>query len=238
MVPVRPAQWDGGMEQLTGLVLNLAASPWALLLVAAVSCIDSFFPPIPSESVVVALAATGAATGHPHLALLFIAAATGAIAGDNITFRLGRRLGTRRFGWMRRPRVAATFEVAARTLRHRPALLILTARYIPVGRVAVNLTAGATGFRPSRFVPLSVLAGVSWAGYSILIGAVAGHWLQLHPLLGALVAVLVAMVIGFLVDLLVRRLIDRRAPSRPTDPGPDGVRDRCQLDDEQAAPRG
>lgn len=201
------------MENLFQHILAAAGSPWVPLLIAVVSCVDGFFPPIPSESVVVALASVGASTGSPHLLALAIAAAVGAIAGDNIAFWLGRRLGTRRFGWMRRPRVTAVFDFAAGALDHRSALLILTARYIPVGRVAVNMTAGATGFAWSRFLPLSVLAGATWAGYSIAIGTIFGQWVHVHPILGAVLAVVVAMLLGFLLDLVIGRITGRPTPN-------------------------
>ncbi|MFC7625332.1 DedA family protein [Microlunatus sp. GCM10028923] len=197
------------METLTEFILGAAGSPWVYLLVLLVACIDGFFPPIPSESVVVALAAVGIATGQPWVIGVAIVAAIGAIAGDNIAFLMGRKLGVGRFAWMRRPRVAKVFDFAHRQLQHRGALLILTARYIPVGRVAVNMTAGATGFSWRRFFPLSILAGSSWAAYSILIGAVAGHWVKDNPILGAAVAIVAAMIIGFVIDKVVGRLTGR-----------------------------
>lgn len=47
---------------------------------------------------------------------------------------------------MRKQKTAAAFAWARRELDQRAAAIILTARYIPVGRIAVNMTAGATGF--------------------------------------------------------------------------------------------
>ena len=47
---------------------------------------------------------------------------------------------------MRGPRMQAAFRWAGRELRKRPASLILVARFVPIGRVAVNLTAGATHY--------------------------------------------------------------------------------------------
>ena len=37
-------------------VIALAGSPWILLAVLALATIDGFFPPVPSESVVIAVA--------------------------------------------------------------------------------------------------------------------------------------------------------------------------------------
>lgn len=205
------------MEMLTEFILGAAGSPWIYLVVLLVACIDGFFPPIPSESVVVALAAVGVSTGQPWVIGVAVAAALGAIAGDNIAFAMGRKLGVGRFAWTRRPRIAKIFEFARVQLLNRGALLILTARYIPVGRVAVNMTAGATGFSWKRFFPLSILAGTSWAVYSIAIGALAGHWVKDNPILGAGIAIVAAMIIGFIVDKIVSRVTGRKAALQETE---------------------
>ncbi len=139
--------------------MQAIASPWLYLVLFAVTIIDGFFPPIPSETVLVAAAAVTASTGEGNLLLLGAVAAIGAAIGDNIAFLIGRGLGTTRFAWMRRPRVAAAFAHAQLALDRRSATLILGARYIPVGRVAVNMTAGALDFPWRRFLPLSLIAG-------------------------------------------------------------------------------
>ncbi|MGD7707536.1 DedA family protein [Microlunatus sp. Y2014] len=195
---------------LSDLILAAAGAPWIYLVVLLLACIDGFFPPLPSESVVVALAAIAASTGEPNLIGLGVVAAVGAFAGDNIAYALGRRLGIGRFAWLRRPRIAAVFAFATRQLERRAAVLILAARYIPVGRVAVNMTAGATGYPRRRFLPLAALAAVTWSAYSILIGTVAGNWVHDNPLLGAAIAVAFAMALGFVVDKIVSRVSRRR----------------------------
>ena len=203
---------------LTALVTDLAASPWVYLVVFAVCLIDGFFPPVPSETVVVGAATISVATGQPQLLLLIGAAAAGAILGDNIAYQLGRVLGTDRFRWMRAKRVASAVAWARRGLDQRGALLIFAARYIPVGRIAVNMTAGATGYPIRRFLPLSVAAGIAWATYSALFGIVAGRWLHDQPLLAIVIAIVVATAVGALIDIVIRRFL-ARAPGAPA-PGP------------------
>lgn len=180
--------------------MQTVTSPWLYLIMLAVAVIDGFFPPIPSETVLVAAAAVGASSGGVNIALLCAVAAVGAAIGDNIAYAIGRRLGTRRFAWMRRPRVAAAFVHAQRALDDRSATLILGARYIPVGRVAVNMSAGALDFAWRRFIPLSLLAGASWSLFSVGIGLFAGSWVKDQPLLSAAIGVVLALLIGFTVD--------------------------------------
>lgn len=188
------------MDILNDLILQAIASPWLYLVLFAVTVVDGFFPPVPSETVLVAAAAVTASTGDGNLLLLGAVAAIGATIGDNIAFAIGRRLGTTRYSWMRKPRIAAAFAIAQEALDRRSATLILGARYIPVGRVAVNMSAGALGFPWRRFLPLSVIAGLSWSMFSLAIGLLAGAWIEDQPLLSAAIGVTVALVVGLLID--------------------------------------
>lgn len=208
------------MDALNDLILQATVSPWLLPVMFATAVIDGFFPPIPSETVLVAAVAAAASTGDVATAVLVsIAAAIGAVIGDNIAYAIGRRVGIERFGWMRRPRVVAAFARASHALAHRGAPLILGARYIPVGRVAVNMTAGALRYPRRRFVPLSIAAGTSWAAYSAVIGTLAGRWLEGQPLLSAVIGVAFALVLGVVVDRVSasrrRRRQTARAAERP-----------------------
>ena len=196
------------MDLVNEFVTAVVASTWLLPVMFALAVIDGFFPPVPSETVLVAAAAVAATTGAiATTAAVCLVAAAGAVIGDNIAYAVGRRVGTRRFAWMRGPRVAAAFSRARHGLERRGAPLILGARYIPVGRVAVNMSAGALGYPWRRFVPLSVVAAVTWAIYSALIGTVAGQWLGHQPLLSAVIGVVAAIAIGIVVDrvLVLRR---------------------------------
>jgi membrane-associated protein len=213
------------LDALNALVLALAGSAWVYPVVFAFVVIDGFFPPLPSETVVVALGALAVSAGAPHPLWLIAVVTVGAVLGDATAYLIGRRIGLGRFAWQRRPRVLRVSERARAALLARPASLLLTARYIPVGRVAVNMTAGATGFSLRRFLPLAGLGGFCWAAYSVLVGAVAGAWLRHNPLLGAVLAVTAALLLGLLVDAVVLRVLrarDRRraggAPSTRTAP--------------------
>lgn len=189
------------MDVINELILQTVASPWLYVVLFAVTVVDGFFPPVPSETVLVAAAAVAASTGEWWmLAPLGLIAAVGAAIGDNIAFAIGRSMGTTRWAWMRRPRVAAAFAHAERALDRRSASLILGARYIPVGRVAVNMSAGALGFAWRRFLPLSLIAGVSWSALSLVIGLVAGSWVKDQPLVSAGIGIVIALTLGLVID--------------------------------------
>lgn len=194
------------MQGINDFILAAAGQPWVLFLVLLCCIIDGFFPPVPSESVVVGLAAIAATAGIPSPWLLMLAAAVGAFLGDNIAYQIGRRVGTRRWRWMRGPRLQKAFHWAGRELRRRPASLIMVARFVPIGRVAVNLTAGATRYRQSRFVLLTVLSAILWAAYSVGIGMFFGQWFEDNHLVGIVIAIVCAIVLGIIVDVVTNRI--------------------------------
>lgn len=189
------------MDVINEFILQAAASPWLLLVMFGTAVLDGFFPPVPSETVLVAAAAVAASTGDlPTVVWLCGVAWIGAVIGDNLAYAVGRRVGPTRFAWMRGPRMAAAIDRARRALENRGAPLILGARYIPVGRVVVNMSAGALRYPWRRFFPLSVVAGASWAVYSAGIGVLAGQWLKDQPLLSAVLGVGFALVVGVIID--------------------------------------
>ena len=211
------------MQAINDFILAAAGQPWVLILVFVCCVVDGFFPPVPSESVVVGLAAVAATAGVPNPVLLAATAAAGAFLGDNIAYLIGRGAGTRRWAWMRGQRMQRAFRWAGTELRKRPASLILVARFVPIGRVAVNLTAGATNFPRSRFVGMTVLSALLWAAYSVAIGIFFGQWFEENHLLGVIVAVICAIGLGILVDLAISRLRrglpgDAEHPVPPSEP--------------------
>jgi membrane-associated protein len=188
------------MDPFTDAALAAATSPWIYAVVFALTVLDAFLVIVPSETVIVALAALAASSGSPDLALLVAVAAVAAVVGDSLTFGLGRSIGLTRFRWMRRAGVVRVLGWAGRAIDERAAVALLTARFVPFGRVAVNLTAGATGFRYPRFLALTTLAGLCWAAYNVLVGAVFGAWFEGSPVLAVVVSVVVAVGLGMLVD--------------------------------------
>jgi membrane-associated protein len=194
------------MQAINDFILAAAGQPWVLLLVLACCLIDGFFPPIPSESVVVGLAAVSATADIPNPWLLMAMAGLGAFAGDNIAYLIGRRVGTARWRWQRGPRMQSAFRWAGTELRKRPASLVLVARFIPIGRVAVNFAAGVTHFAHLRFVGLTALSATLWAGYSVGIGLFFGQWFENNHFLGAVIAIVCAVGLGIVVDLVINRI--------------------------------
>lgn len=184
---------------------QLAASPWLLPALFALVVGDAFLVVLPSETLVVALGALAATTGHPNPLLVIPVAALGAVLGDLACYGIGRAGGLERWAWQRKPRVAAAIERVRRTVGRRTAVLVFTARYVPFARIAVNLAAGAVRIPLGRYLPLSAAAGLAWAVFNTAMGAVVGAAFADQPLLALAISVPVAILAGLAVDALVRR---------------------------------
>ncbi|WP_052462718.1 DedA family protein [Nigerium massiliense] len=182
-------------------VLAQAMSPWALLVVFACCLIDGFFPPIPSESVVTALGAVLVAKDPLRLIPLTALAAFGAFVGDNIAYLIGSKL----HGVLARfPKLERSVHDASGRIARRGAVLIITGRFIPVGRVAINMGAGLADYPHHRFVLVTALSGTIWGSYAVVIGVLAGHWIESNPLLGATIGVVLGVTIGVIVDRIIQ----------------------------------
>lgn len=190
-------------------LLELAASPWLFPLVFLLVVGDAFLVVLPSETVVVALGALAGATGTPWVGVLIPVAALGALTGDLLCFLIGRRVGLDRWAWQRRGRVSVALERVRATILRRTAVLVFTARYVPFARIAVNLSAGAARLPLSRFLPLSAAAGLGWAIYNVVIGAMFGSALPERPLLAIVLSVIAAVALGVTIDAILGRWRNR-----------------------------
>ena len=195
-------------------VIALVGSPWVFLALYAFAAIDGVFPPIPSESVVIALAALSVSTGEPNFYILGAVAAAGAFTGDQAAYSIGKRIPVDRLRFMQGPRQRRALRWAEKALSERGAAFIISARYVPVGRVAVNMTAGAVGYSRRRFTGLAVIAAISWSLYSVMLGIGAGVWLGHEPLLAVLVGVAGGMIIGVAIDAVLRWISRSRGGRR------------------------
>ncbi|MCB2176196.1 MAG: DedA family protein [Actinomycetales bacterium] len=187
-------------------VMGLTGTPWVFVALWALALIDGFFPPVPSETVVIALASLSVSTGSPALWLVALVAALGAFSGDQVAYSIGKRVDLRRRGFLRSRRAMEAMDWAEHALQERGAVFIIAARYIPVGRVAVNMTAGGLRYPRGRFTVLAAIAAVSWAGYTVLLGSTAGVLFGSTPWLAVFVGVAGGVLLGMVADPLLSRL--------------------------------
>ena len=206
-------------EGIQDVILHAADQPWILLALYLFCSIDGFFPPVPSESIVIALATVSVQGDAVPLWLVIPVAAAGAMTGDLIAFAIGRRIPIHRLRIFRSGRGQSMLAWAEEQLRRRGGVFILSARYIPVGRVAVNMTAGAVGFPLRRFIAFDAVAAVMWALYGTAIGVVAGKVFEDSPLLSIAVGITGGVIIGFILDKALATFGLGPAELKPRDGG-------------------
>jgi len=198
-------------------ILGVADAWWVHLVVYLFAALDGFFPTVPSESTIVSLSSLWASSGKPSLILIGLAAWIGAWTGDNLGYLIGSKVGWQRFRFLREGKGRKAVEAAERGLEKRALVFLMTARYIPFGRTAVNLVAGAVHYPHRHFWPRSLLSTFVWAVYSCAIGAIAGAWFADHHLLAITVALIAAVVMALLVERIIaaiHRALDKRAARR------------------------
>jgi membrane-associated protein len=184
---------------------------WSYFVIFGAAAVDAFFPLVPSETVVI-IGGNLSASGDLSLPLVMLAAAAGAIVGDNICFGIGTLVGERTVKrWFSSEKSRRRLDWAEGMLDERGAYIIVVARFIPGGRTAVTFSAGYVPTFPwRRFVVYDVVAGCIWASYASLLGYFGGKTFENHPFLGLLIALGVALSLGLAVEI-VRNRRQRRA---------------------------
>jgi|GEM_PF-818637 len=194
-------------DALVSFATHFEGSPWLFIVLWLFITADGIVPFFPSETLIIGIIALSMTAGTPNKWMVFVVAVTGAICGDLGAYTVGRALGRRDFALLRRPRVARILTWAERAVMRRPATIIISARYIPIGRIAVNFTAGRMVFPFKAFAFFVVIAAAAWSGYSILIGVGAGAWLENNAVLAVAVGVAGGIAAGYVVDKILTRVL-------------------------------
>ncbi|TYL55246.1 DedA family protein [Nocardioides sp. BGMRC 2183] len=177
----------------------------AVVVMFVLIVLDGVVPLVPGEATLLALAPAAVAVGWPAVLGLGILAAAAAALGDTITYRLGRRVGTSRFRWMRRARIAHVLTRTGDALERNGIGVITTARLMPGWRVAVTFMAGATGMSPRRFHLASALGAMLWAAYLFCVGTMVGAVTGGNALVVAVISMVTIAVISQSVTWVGRR---------------------------------
>jgi membrane-associated protein len=190
----------------TMIDLNVLADlgVFAYLLIFGFAALDVVFPVLPSEATVI-LAGVLAWQGRLSIVAVGLAAAAGAIAGDHLSFGLGRW--TSRSGF-RRPggKVARLQAWAAQQLHLRGPTILLVARFVPGGRTASTFMSGRLRFPVARFSAITCLAGPLWAAFGASLGYLGGTTFHDHTLLATGLGIVVGLTLAALAELALRRM--------------------------------
>lgn len=194
---------------LQDIILEHTGEWWTYLVVAILTWLDGFFPPLPSESVVIAMSALS--NSHERAVNLWILlplVMLAAYAGDSTAYWIGRAVPRR---WVvRGERSERAFARAQRIMYARGPVVLISARFIPLYRIVMNMTAGGVHYPYRKFLVINGAATVLWASFSIGIGLAAGSALKNYPLLGMALGVGLGVVLGWLIGKLGHWHLTRR----------------------------
>jgi membrane protein DedA with SNARE-associated domain len=193
----------------------VSGSPWTYLLILAVCAGDAVFPAFPAETMVIA-AAVLAANGRLNIVLVVVAAAAGALLGDNAAYGLGRG-GLRRVAdrLMRSEKSRRRLDWAREQLEHHGTWIIVVARFIPGGRTATTYAAGTVEMPwKRRFLPADTVAAALWALYASALGYIGGSAFENNLWLPMLIGAGAGLLVGGAGELVRRKVLDRRTASR------------------------
>ncbi|MER5808891.1 VTT domain-containing protein [Streptomyces sp. NPDC002033] len=196
---------------------SLTSSPWIYVVVAVSILLDVFLPVLPSGVLVITAAAAAAAAGPPprvpDVLALLVTATTASVLGDMAAYRLARRGGARLDRAIARSRrLTRAHERLGTALARGGGALVVIARFAPAGRSVVSLGAGKTQRTVREFLPWSVLAGMTWASYSVALGYFGTQWLG-TTWLGTAISLIALFAAGSLAAFLIRRPSPSAAPA-------------------------
>ena len=164
--------------------------PWAVF---AIVTLESTGLPLPGESLVIA-AAVFAGTSHEINPLsVVLAAAGGAILGDNLGYLLGRTFGyalLRRF-WSYVGLDDRRLRLGELLFAQHGGKIVLLARFVAFLRVLAALLAGANAMPWRRFVLFNGVGGVLWGTIYGLGGYFVGS--EMHRLAGPIGVIALAL---------------------------------------------
>jgi len=202
-------------NEFTHLVAD--ASGWAYAVVFVFALLDALLPVVPSETAVIT-AGVVSATGKLSILLVIAAAACGAFAGDNAAYYIGHRFGPyAKARFFRGEKGRKTIRWTERQLAERGGELILVARFIPGGRIAVTLSAGAARYPWPRFAVFDAIAGAIWATYAAFLGFFGGKAFEHTPWAGLLLALAIAFAVTGALELGRAYVRRRRRQAQPDD---------------------
>ena len=166
----------------------------------------------------------------PPLPVLIVGCSIAAIAGDQVGYAFGKKVGpplfsrpdSRFFKQKHLKQAEAFFE------RHGSKTIIL-ARFVPIVRTFAPIVAGASKMRYRTFVIYNIIGGVAWATLMLTAGWALG---KAFPAIGSSLDYVLLVIIALsLIPVAIEYVRHRRHPDRETTPMVETIEAIVQPDD-------
>ncbi|HDZ37413.1 MAG TPA: phosphatase PAP2 family protein [Marinobacter sp.] len=186
---------------LTDLIAWLSANPeWLSLALFSTAFIESLAIAgivVPGVAILFAVAAIAAQIGMPLLTA-FVWAGLGAIAGDVVSFAIGRRLQGRLTSVWPLSRYPELIQKGEHFFRNHGGKSVIIGRFVGPVRPVIPLVAGALLMPWRRFLAFNVGSAIGWAPVYILPGFLVGSALTSNVQLPAHVYLVTSISLGTL----------------------------------------
>jgi len=186
--------------------LSTLVAHYGYWTVAAAIGLESMGIPVPGETALVTAAVYAGATHNLNIAMVILAAITGAIVGDNIGFLVGRQFGYRlllRHGSLFRLTTARIKLGQFLFVRHG-GKMVFFGRFIAVLRALAALLAGVNCMPWPRFLIFNAAGGIVWAGGYGMLAYLLGERVERFTRPVAIAAAVGAVFAGIGVIWFVR----------------------------------
>ena len=193
---------------------EFSSSPWFYVIIYVIAVLDSVFPVVPSETLVI-IGGVSAGLGDLSITFVVLAAGLGAFTGDNMSYLIGRRASraiTRRYERTEKGR--RRLQTVINQIHERGGLLLITARFIPGGRTILTLSCGITRQERRWYMGWIAAAATIWALYASLLGFIGGKTFEENHTLAFVVAFVAAVSVTVLIEIIraVLKKIRKRTP--------------------------
>jgi membrane protein DedA with SNARE-associated domain len=166
--------------------------------------LGSIVPVVPTGAVVGAAAAIATTTGHLWLPAVIALATAAALAGDLVTFAVGRAGSGLALRLVTRGQTPERLAAMRDRFAAHGGRLVVIGRLLPAGRIPVLLAAAALAYPWRRFVPAAALGCLLWAIAYAMLGVVSGG-IFADPVVATLLATVLVLVVAGVSALVARR---------------------------------
>lgn len=189
LIAFRPFEW---------IIDLVSGQPWTYALVTGIALVEAVVPMIPAETVLLT-AAIFATEGELSIFLVGVAGLVGSVAGDNLSYAIGRCFGrTAYFAVTGGEAARRRYEWAADVLCRHGGWILPAARFVPAGRTAITLAAGTVRVEWRDFFVWDLLAGAIWAAVYTALGYLGGATFTEKKWAGFALAFGIAMLIALI----------------------------------------